>query len=183
MKTNRTNPTRTEAGNLLKSYESPLKAFVYKRIQNKVEAEDIVQDVFYQFLKTLEDAMNPIEHVSAWLYKVARNTIINKSKKKQEEELPEYSDFEELLFGDQAAPSPELEYLRSLVWIELDRALSELPTEQREVFERNEFDGLSVKEIARQNNLSINTVLSRKHYAVLHLRKRLGALYKDLIQF
>ena len=137
--------------------------------------------------------MNPIEQVTSWLYRVTRNTIINKGKKKSEEEWPVsayeeeesvLSEFSEVLFAnDDMAPSPETEYMRSLVWQELEAALSELPAEQRTVFELMELEGLSVKEVAEATGASANTVLSRKHYAVKHLRKRLEGLYNDILTY
>lgn len=174
---------------LVKEYRPQLKSFISKRVDNKEDAEDILQDVFYQLVKTVEDAVNPIEQVAAWLYKVARNTIINRGRKKKEEEMPAskydedgnlLKDFSEILFNEDN-PTPETEYLRSLVWQELEAALSELPDEQREAFELTEIEGLPVKEIADATGVSVNTILSRKHYAVKHLRKRMEGLYKDII--
>src|SRR5204863_1446558 len=163
-------------------------AFIRKRVSSREDADDILQDVFYQLAK-VDTVMNPIEQVAAWLYRVARNMIINKQIKKHEEELPSFrndddevlNDFSEILFGKQTSASPETEYLRSLVWVELENALSELPPEQREVFEKNELDGLSFKEISQETGVAVNTLLSRKRYAVLHLSKRLAELYEDII--
>jgi RNA polymerase sigma factor (sigma-70 family) len=175
---------------LIAEYQPQLKSFIRKRVANKADVEDILQDVFYQLVKTVNSTMNPIEHVSAWLYRVARNMIINKRIKKHEEELPVYKDdddnellkdISEVLFGNETTPSPETEYLRSLVWTELETALAELPPEQREIFELTELDGIPVKEISQAMGVSVNTLLSRKHYAVLHLRKRLSGLYIDLM--
>lgn len=181
-----------EKGNvekLVKEYQPRLKSFIRKRVSNEEDAEDILQDVFYQLIKTVENTVNPIEQVAAWLYRVARNTIINKEKKKQEEGFPAsqhddegniLTEFSEVLFNDDN-PTPETEYLRSLVWRELGSALAELPPEQRNAFELMELDGLPAKEIANSMGITVNTLLSRKHYAVKHLRKRLEGLYKDLL--
>ena len=176
---------------LIEEHRPKLKAFIRKRVSNNEDAEDILQDVFYQFVKTVDNSMNPIEQVSAWLYRVARNLIINKGIKKHEEELPVYrsndsddevwKDFSEILFSDETSSSPETEYLRSLVWVELENVLSELPPEQREIFELTELDGIPVKEISETAGVSVNTLLSRKHYAIKHLRKRLAGLYNDII--
>jgi RNA polymerase sigma factor (sigma-70 family) len=183
----------TEKHNLEKlivEYQPQLKSFIRKRVRNKEDVEDILQDVFYQLVKTTNSTMNPIEHVSAWLYRVARNMIINKGIKKREEELPGYhkddddneilKDVSEILFGN-STPSPETEYLRSLVWTDLETALAELSPEQREIFELTELEGIPVKEIAEITGVPVNTLLSRKHYAVLHLRKRMKQLYEDII--
>ena len=180
-----------DVGRLITEHRPKLKAFIQKRVLNSEDADDILQDVFYQLVKTVNHTMNPIEHVSAWLYRVARNLIINKGIKKREEALPVYraddsedemvNDMIDLLLSNDAAPSPETEYLRSLVWVALENALAELPPEQREIYELTEFDGISVKEIAQTTGVRVNTLLSRKHYAVKHLRKRLEGLYSDLI--
>lgn len=174
---------------LVKEYQPQLKSFIRKRVSNKQDAEDILQDVFYQLINTVENAANPIEQAAAWLYRVTRNSIINKSKKKQEEEFPVsgydeegniLKDFSEILFNEDN-PTPETEYLRSLVWQELEAALSELPAEQREVFELTEIEGLPIKEVAEATGVPANTLLSRKHYAVKFLRKRLENLYSKIV--
>ena len=175
---------------IITDHQSRLKSFIRKRVPNKEDAEDILQDVFYQLIKTVENTLNPIEQITAWLYRVTRNTIINKGKKKQESEFPSslydedegiLKEFSELLFDDTIMVTPETEYLRSLVWQELETALSELPTEQREAFELMEIEGFSAKEIAESVGVSVNTLLSRKHYAVKHLRKRLEGLYGEIL--
>ena len=180
-----------DVGQLIVEHRPKLNAFIRKQVANREDAEDILQDVFYQFLKTVEDSMNPIEQVSAWFYRVARNLIINSGIKKREVEMPVsrsdetddevLSEFSEVLFSNEPSPTPETEYLRSLVWTELENALAELPPEQRKIFELTELDGIPVKEISETTGIAVNTLLSRKHYAVKHLRKRLERLYQDLI--
>ena len=181
----------TDVGQLIAEHRPKLKAFIRKRVRNSEDADDILQDVFYQFVKTIENTMNPIEQVSAWLYRVARNLIINNSVKKRAVEMPVFysddednevlRDFSEVLFSNEPTPTPETEYLRSLVWFELENALAELPPEQREIFELTELDGIPVKEIAKTTGITVNTLLSRKHHAVKHLRKRLEGLYHDIV--
>ncbi len=174
---------------LIVQHRPRLKAFISKRIPNREDAEDILQDVFYQYVKTVRISIQPVEQISAWLFKVARNTIINKLLKRKEIILPVYqydddevmNDFSEILFSKEIENTPETEYLRSLVWTELDNALLELPPEQREVFEMTELEGIPVKDIAEAAGISVNTVLSRKHYAILHLRKRLSELYDEIL--
>ncbi|MDR2809200.1 MAG: RNA polymerase sigma factor [Tannerellaceae bacterium] len=175
---------------LIATYQPQLKSFILKRVNNKEDAEDILQDVFYQLIKTVDTAMNPIEQATAWLYRATRNRIINHGVKKREEALPVYpydaseedmlNDFSEVLFREETSPSPETEYLRSLVWTELENALAELSPAQREIFELTELDGIPLKEIAQTTGVAVNTLLSRKHYAVLHLRNRLAVLYDEL---
>ena len=188
-KMNNNDDKKENIDDLVSEYQPRIKSFIKKRVSSKEDAEDILQDVFYQFVRTVEDAVEPIQQVAAWLYRVARNTIINKGKKKHEEEFPtsEYDedgnilkDFSEFLFNDDN-PTPETEYLRSVVWEQLEEALSELPPEQREAFELIEMEGIPVKEVAQTVGVSVNTLLSRKHYAVKYLRKRLQHLYDEII--
>ncbi len=182
-------PPKEDVDKLFAEYQPRIRSFIRGQVSNKEDAEDILQDVFYQLAKAFDNTLNPIEQVSAWLYRVARNTIINKGKKKQEEELPTVryddedtilNDFSEILFGGESS-TPETEYMRSIVWQELEAALSELPPEQREAFELTELEGLPVKEVAEASEISVNTLLSRKHYAVKHLRKRLQTIYLDFL--
>ena len=180
-----------DVGKLIAEYQPQLTSFIRNRVANKEDAEDILQDVFYQLVKTVNSALYPIEHVSAWLYRVARNMIINYGTKKREIEFPVYQDddaykmilkdFSEVLFNNETSPSPETEYLCSLVWTELENALTELPPEQREIYELTEMDGIPVKEISKTTGITVNTLLSRKHYAVKHLRRRLEGLYREIV--
>ncbi|NCB07796.1 MAG: sigma-70 family RNA polymerase sigma factor [Bacteroidia bacterium] len=186
--TSKTAPEDVEK--LIWEYQPRIRSFIRNNIVSREDADDILQDVFYQLIKTIDEAVNPIQHISAWLFKVARNSIINKRKKKKEQELPDFCDseseiiprFSEILFApSDTSFSPEMEFLRSLVWSELENALSELPAGQREIFELTELDGIPVKDISETTGISVNTLLSRKHYAVLHLRNRLADLYHDII--
>jgi RNA polymerase sigma factor (sigma-70 family) len=177
---------------LIAEYGPRLKAFILSKVASREDAEDILQDVFYQFIKAAQNALNPIEQASAWLYRVARNTIINHGTRKHEEPMPafddDYGEYDVLeyisgfLFDkDNISPSPETEYLRSLVWRTLETALAELPAAQREIFELTELDNIPLKDISQATGVPVNTLLSRKHYAVLHLRKRLKDLYVDIL--
>ncbi|GHS85194.1 RNA polymerase subunit sigma-24 [Bacteroidia bacterium] len=189
-KTIRVTEINENVSELIAAYQPQLKSYIHKRVTNKEDAEDILQDVFHQLIKTVETSLNPIEHVSAWLYRVAHNLIINKGIKKKELALPAYRDddgdgdimqgLSDVLFQD-ASSSPEMEYLRSLVWTELETALAELPPEQRKIYELTELEGIPVKDISETTGIAVNTLLSRKHYAVLHLRKRLVGLYHDIM--
>ncbi|MDR1552330.1 MAG: RNA polymerase sigma factor [Prevotellaceae bacterium] len=180
-----------EIEKLIEKYHQQLKSFIRKRVSDEDDAEDILQDVFYRLVKTVNTAIDPIEHVDAWLYRVTRNTIINHGKKKHEESMPvkQYDDSDdkalqdisEIMFNSELSSSPEIEYLRSLFWDELENALSELPPQQREIFELTELEGIPMKEISKVTGISVNTLLSRKHYAVLHLRNRMRELYEDII--
>ncbi|KAA6337821.1 ECF RNA polymerase sigma factor SigW [termite gut metagenome] len=166
-------------------YHSQLKGFISKRVPSKEDCEDILQEVFYQLAKVnLEE--NPIRQISSWLYSVARNRIIDRSRKQREEELPYYFDDGGDLLADEISgllpdeiSSPETILVKSLIWEELEIALSELPDEQRTVFELTELDGFSFKEISESTGISVNTLLSRKRYAVMYLRKRLFDCYEE----
>jgi RNA polymerase sigma factor, sigma-70 family len=174
---------------IVRSYGSRLKGFIRKRVNSIEDAEDILQDVFYQ-LAEADQMMKPIEQISAWLYTVARNRITDLYRKKKPEPLnqdflnDEEDVIEELgeLFEEKDS-TPETQYLQSLFWEELENALNELPSEQRIVFELNELKGISFKEIAELTGESVNTLISRKRYAVLHLRERLKTLYKEIINY
>jgi RNA polymerase sigma factor (sigma-70 family) len=166
------------------AFQNNLSAFIRRRVPLAEDAEDILQEVFYQFTR-MNNLGKPVEQTGAWLYRTARNFIINRQKKKKDLQLPLFYDEEEdafipweiagLLFGEET--NPETEYLRSLVLDEIKNAIGELPPEQREVFELTEYYRMPVKEIAKNSGVPVNTVLSRRHYAVLHLRKKLGKAF------
>jgi RNA polymerase sigma factor (sigma-70 family) len=165
-----------------------LRNFIRRRVADEADAEDILQDVFYELIEAYR-LMKPIEQVGAWLYRVARNRIIDGFRKKKPEPFsagrdPDTEDgdslsLEELLPSPDAGP--EATYARSILLEELDAALDELPEEQREVFLAHEFEGISFKELSAETGVSVNTLLSRKHYAVLHLRRRLQSIYDDFL--
>jgi RNA polymerase sigma factor (sigma-70 family) len=165
--------------------EPRLRSFIRKHVADTGEAEDIVQEVFYELLEAYR-LMKPVEHVTAWLFRVARNRMIDLFRKKKPESLNErvYSseDGDTLLLEDllpSAEASPEAAYARNMLLDALEDALEELPAGQRDVFIAHELTGLSFKEISTETGLSVNTLLSRKRYAVLHLRRRLQAIYDD----
>jgi RNA polymerase sigma factor (sigma-70 family) len=155
-----------------------LRNFIRKRVPNEGDAEDILQEVFYSFIEAYR-LMDPIEQAGAWLFRVARNRITDLFRKKKPEQ---FTDSDMLLLED-LLPSPdagpEAVYARTVLIEELDEALDGLPDEQREVFIAHEFEGRSFKELAAETGLSVNTLLSRKHYAVLYLRQRLQAIYDE----
>jgi RNA polymerase sigma factor (sigma-70 family) len=158
--------------------------FIRRRVRTEEDAEDILQDVFYQ-LAASYSVTEPIEKLTSWLFTVARNKIIDWYRKKKTDKLP--SDFEnpdaplnlaDILFDPN--DNPDQVYARSLVWTELADALDELPEEQREVFVMHELEGKSFKEIGEETGENVNTLLSRKRYAVLFLREKLQELYDDV---
>ena len=160
-----------------------LRSFIRKHVTNTSEAEDILQDVFYELLEAYR-LMKPIEHVTAWLFRVARNRMVDLFRSKKPTSLnnpvsvEEGSDtLEDLL--PSADAGPDAAYARNLLLDALDEALEELPEAQREVFVANELMGRSFKEISAETGLSVNTLLSRKHYAVQHLRQRLQSIYEN----
>ncbi len=178
-------PRHPTIAQVINTYSKRLLGFIRKRVKSEADAEDILQDVFYQFLGNTQ----PIERLTGWLFTVARNKITDKQRKKHPEALEdifranEGNEFPwtDLLLDNTS--NPETEYLRSLFWDELSRALDELPVEQREVFILHELEGISFKAISEQSGETINTLLSRKRYAVLHLRERLRTLRDELLNF
>jgi RNA polymerase sigma factor (sigma-70 family) len=166
--------------------QSRLRHFIRRRVPDPRDAEDILQDVFYELVEANRLLM-PIEHVTGWLFRVARNRITDLFRKKRPETFSDVpvgdEDAETLRFED-LLPSPDAGpdalYARSILLDELEAAFDELPKEQREVFVAHELDGRSFKEIAAETGVSVNTLLSRKRYAVLHLRERLRHMYDEL---
>lgn len=167
--------------------EPRLRNFIRRRVADQSEAEDILQEVFYELVEAYR-MMKPVEQVTAWLFRVARNRIIDLFRRKSREgvraDSAGLSEEGEVLLWEELLPSPdagpEAAYARSLLLEQLDDALDELPEEQREVFIAHELMGYSFKEISERSGVSVNTLLSRKHYAVLHLRDRLRAVYDQL---
>jgi RNA polymerase sigma factor (sigma-70 family) len=170
------------------AYGKNLLGFIRRRVKNDADAEDILQDVWYQFSSVLNS--EPIEQTGAWLYRVARNKIIDKHKKHTETLLDDMvgddddddaPDFKAILMTE--ATTPETQYLRNLFWEQLFVALDELPEEQKQVFIWQELDDIPFKEIAERTGEKIQTLVSRKRYAVLHLRNRLKQLYEEVTEY
>jgi len=162
-----------------------LRNFIRRRVADPSDAEDILQEVFYELVETYR-LMKPIEQVGAWLFRVARNRITDLFRKRKPEAStndPVIAEEGELLTVEDLLPSrdagPEAAYARTVLLAELEDALEELPEEQREVFLAHEIEGRSFKDLAAEAGLSVNTLLSRKHYAVIHLRERLRAVYDE----
>jgi RNA polymerase sigma factor (sigma-70 family) len=167
---------------------SRLRNFIRGRVPNPADAEDIVQEVFYELVEANRLLM-PIEHVTSWLFTVARNRITDLFRRKKPENFSDamIEDEEgELLRIEDLLPSPdagpEAVYLRNVLLDELELAIDELPDEQREVFVAHELEGRSFKEIAAETGVGLNTLLSRKRYAVLHLRERLQDIYDEFMK-
>ncbi len=167
---------------------SRLRNFIRRRVPDPSDAEDIVQDVFYELVEANRLLM-PIEHVTGWLFRVARNRITDLFRKKKPEtfsdaavegEGGEVLQIEDLLPSPDAGP--EALYVRNVLFDELELALDELPKEQRKVFVAHELEGRSFKQMAAETGVSVNTLLSRKRYAVLHLRERLQSTYDEFMK-
>lgn len=178
-----------KSNKLVESFEKhrrQLLAFIRNRTSSD-EAEDVLQDVFLSFVEA--DRVSPITQVASWLFQTARNKLIDNSRKHKEEPMPEMAEDNESdgmfkKLGDLMASndnSPEKEQLRNAVWDELEDALADLPDEQRFVFEQTEFEGRSFKELSEQTHVSVNTLISHKHYAVKYLRRQLAEIYEDII--
>lgn len=169
----------------LRDCQQRLHAFIARRTANTADAEDIFQDISYRLFQA-DSYLHPIEQVSAWLFRAARNALIDRSRKRRElpltslldDEWPEGDELADILLSDQA--SAEDDYLRELVWEALAAALEEMPLLQREAFEKTELQGYSFKQLADESGTAVDTWLSRKHQAVLFLRIRLQALYDEI---
>jgi len=168
---------------------SRLRNFIRKRVPNEADAEDLLQDVFYEVVEAYR-LTEPIQQWGAWMFRVARNRIVDFFRKRRLKPsgsgpVAVSDEGEELLLAD-VLPSPDAgpaeEYARNVLMRELEDALDELPEEQREVFIAHELEGTSFKEIAASTGVNVNTLLSRKRYAVLHLRRRLRAIHDEFVK-
>jgi RNA polymerase sigma factor (sigma-70 family) len=168
--------------------QARLRNFIRRRVSDEGDAEDLLQDVFYELVEAYR-LMKPIEQVGAWLFRVARNRIIDLLRKRKPEVFSEHAavaEYGEPLLLEDLLPSPDAgpdaAYARTVLLEELNDALEELPEEQRQVFVAHEIEGRSFKELANETGLSVNTLLSRKHYAVLHLRERLRDIHEQFMK-
>jgi RNA polymerase sigma factor (sigma-70 family) len=162
--------------------EPRLRSFIRRRVLDVGEAEDILQDVFYELVETYR-LMKPVEQVTAWLYRVARNRITDLFRKQKPVSFSDLPSDEDSLSLEDLLPSedagPDALYARNLLLDLVEEVLEELPANQREVFVANEILGRSFKDLSAEMGVSVNTLLSRKRYAVLHLRERLQPMYED----
>ena len=168
-------------------YGKQLLGFIRGKVGSDEDAEDILQDVWYQYSNLNE--VEAIESVSGWLYRVAKNKITDRFRKKKPERLEDYTyesesgeiNFREILLADPQTPDDA--FFKKMFWEELMSALEELPEKQRHVFVQNELEDVSLQEIADQTSESIKTIISRKGYAVKYLRERLNNLYNDFLNY
>ncbi len=181
-----TDQGRSNITHVVNAYTKRLMGFIRKRVSNEADAEDILQDVFYQFIGNTK----PIEQLTSWLFTVTRNKITDKQRKHKPELLEdihaggdEESSFDWTELNFEKDNNPETDYLRNLFWETLQTALQELPENQKQVFVLNELEGVPFKTISEQTGESVNTLISRKRYAVLHLRERLAGLKQDLLNY
>lgn len=180
--------SRRNIASVISQFGKRLLGFIRQRVKSEADAEDILQDVWFQLTTTVDT--EPIERMSSWLFTVARNKITDRYRKKKPESLEDMlmTEDEEGSFNfskvlPDNSPGPEGEYLNTLFWKTLDEALQELPEEQRTVFIWNELEGISFKEISGRTGEKVNTLISRKRYAVLYLRERLQDLYNEIINY
>jgi RNA polymerase sigma factor (sigma-70 family) len=179
-------PGRKNISSVVGQFGQRLLSFIRKRVNNEADAEDILQDVWFQLTATVDT--EPIEQVSSWLFKVARNKITDRYRKKKPAFLEDLQDpdnddetigFMDILTDD--SKNPEREHLRGLFWKTLDEGLLELPEDQRNVFVWNELEDIPFKKIAERTGENISTLISRKRYAVLYLREHMLTLYEEII--
>ncbi|HEX3071735.1 MAG TPA: RNA polymerase sigma factor [Thermoanaerobaculia bacterium] len=177
----------TRISEIIAEERSRLRAFIRRRVPDASDVEDILQEVFYRLIEANRLLM-PIEHVTGWLFRVARNRITDLFRKHEPESFAESTvegEDGEMLQIDDLLPSPdagpEALYIRHVLLDEVEIALNELPGEQRDVFIAHELEGRSFKELSAETGVNINTLLSRKRYAVLHLRERLQSIYDEFI--
>jgi RNA polymerase sigma factor (sigma-70 family) len=178
-----------EISEIIDAERSRLRNFIRRRVPNEADVEDLLQEVFYELIEAYR-LMKPVQRWSAWMFRVARNRIIDLFRKKRLEAFGsdpvtvsdegEALSLEEVLTSPDAGPAEA--YARTVLLEELEEALDELPQEQREVFIAHEVEGYSFKEIAARTGVRVNTLLSRKHYAVVHLRHRLQAIYDEFVK-
>jgi RNA polymerase sigma factor (sigma-70 family) len=168
--------------------QSRLRRFIRNRVPDARDVEDIVQEAFFELVEANRRLM-PIDHITAWLFRVAQNRIVDLLRRKEPQRFSDATivlDDGEVLRVEDLLPSadagPEVLYARRVLIEELERALQELPDEQRQVFVAHEIDGRSFKEIAAETGVNVNTLLSRKHYAVHYLRERLQRAYEEFRQ-
>lgn len=171
---------------IINKEQGRLLGFIKKQVDNLEDAEDILQDTFFQFAEA-DTFLKPIEQATAWLYTVARNKITDLFRKKkpisesmlqQAETENEFGSLFNALLSDD---NVEFDYSRSLLKEEIELALAELPSEQREAFVQHELEGKSFKQLSEETGASVNTLISRKRYAVLHLRERLKSIYDEFL--
>lgn len=186
-----TNEQNQSIGEVVQKEQKRLLDFIRKRVPSEEDAEDILQDVFFQLTESYR-LMKPIEQVSAWMFTVARNKITDMFRKKKPDNFSslafdnhgsddEGESFSIADFLPDASESPEAAYMRKVVLTTLEEALEELPQEQRDVFVMQEMEQMSFKQIAEVTGEPVNTLISRKRYAVLHLRERLQDVYNELL--
>ena len=174
--------------NLFRTDRKKFLGFIRQRVRSHEEAEDILQDVFTNVIAASAHVEKPIENVASWVFTAVRNKIIDSYRKKRTDnfsdmqtpgQIEDGMDSFENFIAD-LSYSPETDLVRRTIWSEVQKGLAELPDEQREVFEKNEFEGVSFREMSELTGVNINTLLARKRYAVLHLRSRLEMLYTAL---
>jgi len=168
--------------------QSRLRSFIRKRVPNEADVEDLLQEVFYELVEA-QRLLKPIDYVTGWLFRVARNRITDLFRKKKAEAFSDAAVMDEdgeMLPIEDLLPSPdagpEALFVRNALLDELESALGELPAEQRQVFIAHELEGRSFKELSAESGVSFNTLLSRKRYAVLHLRRRLQSIHNEFMR-